>query len=131
MYEDLIVETGLGKMFSRLTPLTAEELTKIRARYPDAPDDYLAFVEEIGWGEVQGRTLMLYSGFALPTEVFDAPAAVPLSGLLIFGDDMAGYCFAFNPQEDWRVMGIDSATGDVEGVSHDFGSFIRDWASGS
>ena len=131
MYEDLSPNTRPGERFSQMTRLDDEGAAMLCAQHPNVPGEYLAFLREIGWGEVRGRILMLYSGLLRPSEVFDEQAATRLFGLLLFGDDMAGYCFAFNPAEGWSVVGIDSATGEVEGTARDFATFIRNWVSKS
>jgi len=114
-----------------MTRLADEAIDMLRTQHPGVPIEYLAFLSEIGWGEVRGRGLMLYSGLLRPSAIFDEQASLRLTGLLLLGDDMAGYCFGFHTTEDWSVVGIDSATGEVTYVAPDFATFIRKWVSNS
>ena len=76
-----------------LTALTKLQIAELQEQHPDLPADYLAFMENFGWGKlVNGR--MLYSGPIHPDEVYgDALSGSPI---LLLGDDTCGYCFGYH-----------------------------------
>lgn len=61
--------------------------------WPDLPADYLAYMREVGAGPADnGR--MIYGGPVLPVEIYGEDI-VP-AGLVLLGDDLAGYCLAYD-----------------------------------
>src|SRR5262245_60066240 len=55
---------------SRLEPLSEAQLQSIAAEFPGAPQHYLQFLRDIGWGSF-GDNFMFYSGPVAPSDVFD------------------------------------------------------------
>ncbi len=76
------------------TTLSEQDATHLLARYPKLPADYVAHLVHHGWGDTPGGR-MLYSGPVAPEDIYGAPVGPP--GLLVLGDDRAGYCFAYDP----------------------------------
>ncbi|MEM7246845.1 MAG: SMI1/KNR4 family protein [Acidobacteriota bacterium] len=93
MYESLLERYG-DTAFADFTKASEEELRELRSQ-PGVPADYVAFLEEVGWGELGvGWSFMFYSGPEDPGFVY--PDWQGPSGSLLFGDDMQGYCMAFD-----------------------------------
>lgn len=73
--------------------LSAVELAALQRDFPALPQDYLDYLTRYGWGMTpSGR--MLYSGPIGPEEIYGDRHSLP--EVVLLGDDMAGYCFAFN-----------------------------------
>jgi len=69
---------------------------------------------------------MLYNGILEPDDIYDAETAEGLGGLLIFGDDMQGYCFGFDTGNDWAIIEIDPTDMSYRKTFNHFSEFIRD-----
>ncbi|MEZ6128796.1 MAG: hypothetical protein R3C59_08950 [Planctomycetaceae bacterium] len=79
--------------------LSDEQVSAILAAYPDVPEDYLAYLVEIGWGAI-AMSFVIYNGPKSFSDVYlrsDAPDTV-----VLIGDNMAGKC-----------MGYDTSTWDI------------------
>lgn len=73
--------------------LSAVELAAVQRDFPALPQDYLDYLTRHGWGMTpSGR--MLYSGPIGPEEIFGDAHEIP--GVVLLGDDLAGYFFAFS-----------------------------------
>jgi hypothetical protein len=77
-------------------------------KHPGLPDDYVSFLEDVGWGDVADGRYMFYSSLVGPdTFGWEGEA---LQQILFFGDDFAGqhggFFTATNP---WVVVTVDSA----------------------
>jgi len=54
MYENLEAFNALGcALLERLTPVSSGEISVMRQRWPAAPDEYFAFIQERGHGEIK------------------------------------------------------------------------------
>ncbi|KIQ25185.1 hypothetical protein [Xanthomonas campestris] len=74
--------------------LSQQEAALLTSRYPQLPSDYISHLVTHGWGDT-GNGKVLYNGPLEPAEVFGV--ATGPAGLLALGDDLAGYCFAYDP----------------------------------
>ena len=84
--------------------LTGTELTELRRKYPDIPRHYLAYLERVGWGDVG---LMIYSGPVSATEVLAPDLDASVDGILLIGDDFAGWSIGLDTRNGWRLVGVD------------------------
>jgi hypothetical protein len=99
---------------SRFKPVSPAEIQSILAEFPDVPHDYLAFLREIGFGTLGEWNFMLYSGLTAPADIFDIETARSFEGVVLFGDNFAGWSAGFDTRHDWRIVGIDSTDLQVE-----------------
>jgi hypothetical protein len=90
---------------AQLELLSEQGLTAIRDRYPDAPEHYLAFMQQVGWGSL-GGSFMVYSGLCEPEEIFDEETAANLEGIVFFGDNFSGDMVGFDMRNGWRMISI-------------------------
>lgn len=90
-----------------LKPVGAEQLRAIQARAEHLPVDYLRFLEKIGSGSLKTGTYSIYSGPCAYDEIYEPVSDPGLSRLLVFGDDMSGYCAAFDPGHARKVVELD------------------------
>ncbi len=123
MYENLEAFNALGyALLERLTPVTSGEVSVMQQQWPAAPDDYFAFMQERGHGEIKEDDSALPLLTILPTL---CPAAADYFGddgiykdgpyepgargeAWLFGWDSAGTAFGFDSGDNWRLLEIDN-----------------------
>jgi|SRR3569623_1845542 len=76
------------------TKLLEQEATLLASRHPQLPAEYVLYLVTHGWGDTANGKV-LYNGPLAPEDIYGV-AAGPV-GLLVLGDDLAGYCFAYDP----------------------------------
>jgi hypothetical protein len=106
---------------SKLHCRSDEEISELLVRYPALPEDYCKFLREVGFGNL--GTLVIYDAPMRSTEVY--PVEVPLEGIVLFGDDMQGYCYGFDLMEGGRVVEIDPRGEIDRTVQANFLDFIK------
>jgi hypothetical protein len=106
-----------------LTCLSATELTALRTAHPDAPSDYVAFLESQGYGELSSGP-MLYSSLVRPADIF-AGRVPSLPGILPFTDDYAGTSYGFDLSRDWIIVAVDSSDMSISDTAPTFTEFVR------
>lgn len=126
VYDDIVAETQLGGKFEKLEKVRPEEIKTLRKDQPEIPEDFFSFLEEIGSGELGYSEYSIYNGCLRPDEVYDENTAEELKDILIFGDDMQGYCSGFNARDGWTVVEIDPTDMSYEKTHNTFSEFIRD-----
>ncbi len=82
-----------------LEPVPAADCGKLQVETAGLPTDYIDWLQQIGWGELDGR-FMFYSGPTSVALIYGHDA--PTGRLVAIGDDMSGY-----------VVGIDLSRKDV------------------
>lgn len=95
----------------------------MRDEFLGIPDAYLEFLAKVGAGSLGGR-LQLYDGLIEPEDLYDPENTVGLEGVMLFADDLQGYCFGFVPGDAWRVVEIDPTTSLCRFVSVSFDEFM-------
>lgn len=124
-YDDLIsdiVKRGIDK---HLEQVSQDRLDKEFINNPAVPQDYIDFLKEIGWGKIGEMYYAIYSGLIEPDDIYDPISAKELDGILLFGDDFAGYCVGFMKKDKWQLVEIDDFHG-VDYLNITFEEFIRD-----
>lgn len=120
MFEDLKCKINARRPPA---PASREEVDALRNEYPGIPKDYLTFLQEIGSGNL--GPFILYSSPSDPEFVY-GPRAENLPGIILLGDDMQGYCFGFDTEEDFQLVEIDSRAEVNYKVKPTFSEFVRD-----
>ena len=120
-FEDLVAMKGAGSVIDALTPVSPQELTELRERYPQVPDQFIEFLANVGFGEIGDCRYMIYNGVAEPYMVYGETEG--LERLLLFGDDFSGWNAGFD-KVTGRVFEIGHERMSVEEVAEDFRSFI-------
>lgn len=113
-------------VFSRLTALDASEAEVLRSDYPGIPEDYVDFLQSVGFGALEDETFSIYSGPVPPGDIYDAVAAAGLESVVLFGDDFQGYSFGFARDRDWAVVEVDPADRSLDLVADSFSAFVRE-----
>jgi hypothetical protein len=101
---DRIKARVLADEDNRLTPVPRDVLERIRKTYPTIPSDYLAYLEEVGWGAIT-MSYVIYESPKLPSEIYGKNMTSVLKDLIFFGDDMTGRCAGFNTN-GWNVVEV-------------------------
>ncbi len=126
IYDDFLGETQPGGQLEKLKRVSPSAIAQLRISYPQLPSDYIAFLEEIGCGEVGNGAYVIYGGVLEPDEIYDEVTAEELQGVLLFGDDMQGYCSGFATKEDWIIVEIDPTDMSCIESFQSFADFVRD-----
>lgn len=74
------------------TRLTASEIDALVAEHVELPVAYLNYMRDVGWGQTPSGH-MIYGGPISPDEVHPYLAKV---GRVFIGDDMQGFCLAYD-----------------------------------
>jgi len=118
----IVQSTGL---LTNLTPVDAAHVDQVLKLYPGLPEDYVDFLRVVGYGSFGDGGYSIYNGLVSPDAIFDATTSKALGDLLIFGDDFQGHHSAFQPQNGWSVVEIDSASLIVIPGNQSFEKFVR------
>ena len=76
------------------TRLSEQEIAQLISRRPQLPAEYVSYLITYGWGDTPNGK-MIYSGPLAPEDIYGVSVGPP--DLLVLGDDLAGYCFAYDP----------------------------------
>ncbi len=106
-FEELV---GHFSAESSLTKASVQKLQTLRSKYRGIPEHYLRFLEIAGYGNLGG--ISLYSGPVEAHEVY-SNATGRLADILLIGDDFQGYCFGFDPTDNWRIVEV-SPRGEID-----------------
>jgi hypothetical protein len=105
--------------------LSDVELAKLRATFPGVPEDYLAYLREVGAGSFRECQYAVYSGFEPPDYFFGDRADRLNQPILCFGDNYSGDPAGFVPGQEWRVVEIWHHDLSVHDTGLSFREFIR------
>jgi hypothetical protein len=122
-YDDLVRLKGSGTPLDRLVPLESAKIADLKATFAAVPDDYVSFLQEVGFGELGEAAYMLYGGLVAPEEIYGEPDE-RLNGVLLFGDDFQGYNTGFETSTG-TVVEIDPINHQVTPVALTFDVFMR------
>lgn len=91
----IIQSQKLSATMSNKVQLKKAEADSLKAEHPELPDDYLDYLQNVGWGESEsGR--MIYSSPVSPSHIYGG--RLEGSRVLLLGDDTQGYCFGFHSE---------------------------------
>ena len=93
---------------SVLEPVSKTQLAAIAREHPNVPTSYLDFLSEVGAGRIGKMGLAIYNGLCEPEEFFDRVVVEGLAGMLLFGDDFAGWHVGFDTRQEWRIVSLES-----------------------
>ncbi len=107
---------------ANVSQLTATEVDDLKRQYPQIPEDYLAFLAEVGFGDL--GELQLHSGPS-SAECFYSPLPKHLEQVIIFGDDKQGHCFGFDRANGYRVVEVSPNGDPSDNVEPDFTELLQ------
>lgn len=123
-YADLIQPMQNIQLKEKMHPLTNEQIQCIQQNYPGIPQDYLDFLIEIGYGNLNG-TYRFFSGLVGPEEIYCPETTANLGNILLFGSDGQGYCAGFAPEQRWDLIEVDPLDNEVYSLERTFEEFVR------
>lgn len=122
-FED--IKQSLTDQTANLIPISKDLSDQLQSTHPGLPEDFLEFLSEIGAGEIGDGVFMLYNGLVQPVDIYGPEASEPLRSVLLFGDDMQGYCVGYTIS-DWKVWEINPLDWSLSPLADTFEQFIRD-----
>ncbi len=93
---------------SQLKPVSTSNLLAIQRTYPDVPNHYLSFLQNVGFGSLGDSYFAIYSGLIKPGDIYGGNTPEALANILFFGDNFAGWMVGFDKRNDWQIVGVDS-----------------------
>lgn len=90
------------------------------------PEQFFDFLRHVGCGAIgvpSRYNFAIYGGLVEPYDIYSEEDAAELSGIMLFGDDCAGWCAGF-VMATGCVVKIDSSDKHVEELADDFYGFI-------
>lgn len=121
-YDDL--QQSDTDLLANLSPISKDSSDQLRSTHLVLPEDFLEFLSVIGAGEIGDGIFMLYNGLVRPEEIYGLGASEPLRSVLLFGDDMQGYCVGYTTL-DWKIWEINPLDWSLVPVADTFEQFIR------
>jgi hypothetical protein len=115
------------RRMNRRTTISPDEVSALRAQYPGIPNDYIAYLTEIGWGSFRECQYMVYRGPIKPESMFGVDVAQSLQKrVLCFGDNFSGDPGCFLPDSDWAIAEIWHDDLQLVETNKSFAIFIRE-----
>lgn len=109
--------------------LTAREADKMKRQFPGVPEDFLAYLREVGAGAFRECQYTVYGFLGTPDESLGAGVLYrqdPSIAVLCFGDNFSGDLSGFLPEARWAVVELWHDDGTLYRVKKAFGKYIRD-----
>ncbi|CAM3947487.1 hypothetical protein CCOS865_04373 [Pseudomonas reidholzensis] len=129
LYKALKDGSGDHRPLRKLEVVAPAALAQLASSYPALPSDYSVFLETVGSGEIGQAAFMLYDGLLTAEQIYDKQTAAGLAGVLLFGDDMQGYCVGFDSGKGWAVVEVDPLNGQAHEVAGGFETYLRELLS--
>lgn len=131
-YDDAIAflsacEGPNGSAMNGRETFSAAKAQTLREQHPDIPEDYLDYLQEIGWGSLRDCQFMVYDELFDPKMIFDAETVASFKKrILLFGDNFSGDPAGFLPDENWKVIEILHEDLEIYDPKQTFAEFIRE-----
>jgi hypothetical protein len=141
MYEDVIdflarVENPEEKQMNTRRRFTSAEAEEMRRDFPGVPDDFVAYLCEVGGGCFRECQFTVYGWLATPVDILGEGAGLKdpdsKAYFLSFGDDFCGNMSGFLPNEKWSLAEALRITlygcpnvATLDRVDESFGQYIR------
>ncbi|WP_186775921.1 hypothetical protein [Rubripirellula tenax] len=111
---------------SRRELLTQSQIDALVAAYPNAPQEYVHYLRDVGWGSVRESQYMVYAEPMLLRDLVHRSKRNRFGDdVLAFGDDFAGHFGCFRPNDDWEIVESFHGSTSLRRFNDGFGAFIR------
>lgn len=97
-----ILQNPSDYKFSSVSAAILEEM----AALVGIPQDYLSFLEEVGYGSVRDGYFMLYGGLIEAEELYNAEENPALHQVLLLGDNFSGDAVGFLTTGGWSIVEV-------------------------
>jgi hypothetical protein len=104
--------------------LAAEEISSIKTAYANLPEDYLDYLQCVGWGSFRGCQFMVFSFPEALSDLGIASEIDDISSYVFFGDNFAGNFSGFNLQNG-EVVEWWHDTDEIYATGKTFQEYIR------
>jgi hypothetical protein len=134
LYDDVIeflarVEDPKKHRMNTRKRLTAREVNQLRREYPGVPEDFLAYLSEVGAGLFRECQYTVYGFLGTPNEILGEGVLElkePSIRVLCFGDNFSGDMAGFLPEKRWAVVEVWHDDGIPCRVKKPFRSYIKE-----
>jgi len=124
------VEDPARARTNRRITISDAEAKALRERYPGIPDDFVAYLQEVGRGNVCECRFKVYGWMGTPDDILGEGVfdwLDPGLRVLCFGDNYQGDLSGFLPDEGWAVVELWHDVGELVRAGQTFGAYIREY----
>ena len=97
-----ILENPSDYKFSSVSATVLKEMAALGG----IPQDYLDFLEEVGYGSMGDGYFMLYGGLIEAEELYNAEENPALHQVLLLGDNSSGDAVGFLTTDGWSIVEV-------------------------
>jgi hypothetical protein len=134
MFDDAIeflarVEDPKEERMNSRRRLTARQAERLRSDFPGVPEEFIAYLREVGAGSFRECQFMIYGMLGTPDQILGQgvmPQQDPTVRILCFGDNYSGNLSGFLPDQRWAVAELWHGSGTLSRVKKPFGKYIRE-----
>jgi hypothetical protein len=134
LYDDVIaflarVEDPKKQRMNTRKRLTARQVDKLRRQFPGVPEDFLAYLREVGAGAFRECQFTVYGFLGTPDEILGEGVLYrrdPSIRVLCFGDNFSGDMSGFLPEKRWVISEVWHDDGTLYRVKKPFDKYIRE-----
>jgi predicted DNA-binding WGR domain protein len=134
VYDDVIaflerVEDPKKRQMNARKRLTARQVEKLRRQFPGVPEDFLAYLLQVGEGAFRECQFAVRGDLVTPDELFGEGVFFrqdPTTRVLCFGDNFSGDMSGFLPEKRWSIVELWHDDGTLYPVKKPFGKYIRE-----
>ena len=105
-----------------------QKTAALRKRFPGVPDEFLAYLKEVGAGSFRECQFTVYGFLGTPDEILGEGVfdwLDPRPRVLCFGDNFSGDLSGFLPDKKWQLVELWHDSGRVHTLKESFGQYIR------
>src|SRR5688500_8367766 len=132
-YADVIafltrVEDPNEATMNRRETISPQKAAALREQFPGVPEEYIAYLREVGFGSFRECQFMVYSGPGTPDDILGAGVfdwIAPGTRVLCFGDNFCGDLAGFVPDDGWALVELWHDAREIYPKKQSFGAYIR------
>jgi hypothetical protein len=121
------ISNQFGALLAECRKQDSNSIANLVKDHEYLPQDFIEFLQQIGWGEIGSSQLMIYSGPLRADEIYDAETSKKLAGFEFFADDMAGGGYAFKKDGDSSVYVYEPGEEAPDRLYESFYEFIHEF----
>jgi hypothetical protein len=134
LYDDVVeflakVENPAESRMNSRDRFSQSQVDEMVAEHGNVPEDFLAYLREVGAGNFRECQFKVYSFLGTPDEILGEGVLLlddPSLHILCFGDNFSGDLSGFLPDENWAVVELWHDSGTIYRVNKSFAQYIRE-----